>query len=139
MQSEKIKLFNRELLLTERKAFDVYEIEEYMRNSHTTLQILYGDALFVQAGLKYNIEDLCIKIFLFGNEIKLPFRPFRYLKLKRILSADYLLKNLTRNQILELVSKIWYLETGEDISKKKVLKIPNQEEKESAENMLQHS
>lgn len=139
MQSQKIKLFKRELILSERKAFDVYEHEEYMkRNNSNTLQILYGDALFVQAGLKHNIELLCFKIFLFGNVIKIPFKPFRYFWYKKILSADYLLQNLSRNHILELISKIWFLETGEEIGKKKVAANPELE-KESAENMLQHS
>lgn len=133
---EKIKLFNRELFLTERKAFDVYELEEYLkRNKTSTLQILYGDALFVQAGLKFNIDRLCFKIFVFGKEISIPYRPLLYRKYKRILSADYLLKNLSRNEIIGLIRKIWFLETGEDLSKKKVV---TDQEKESAEIMQPH-
>lgn len=137
MQSEKIKLFNRELYLTERKAFDVYEIEEYYKKNNSQLGLVFGDALFIQAGLKFNLEKICVKIMIFGNELSIPFRPFLYLRYKKILSAKYLLKKLTRNEMNDLIGKIWFLETDEYLKKKVTMK-QKTVEKESAENIPQH-
>ena len=136
MQSEKIKLFNRELYLTERKAFDVYEIEEYYKKNVSQLGLVYGDALFIEAGLKYNLEKICFKVVVFGNQLSIPFRPFLYLRYKRILSGKYLVKNLTRNEMGDLIGKIWFLETDEYL-KKKVKMNQLTKERDSVESMPQ--
>lgn len=136
MQREKIKLFNRELYLTERKAFDVYEIEEFYKKNSTQLGLIYGDALFIQAGLKFNIEKICLNVVILGNELAVPFRPFLYFRYKKIFSVKYLLKNLTRNEMSDLIGKIWFLETDEYL-KKKVMPKQTITEKESVGNIQQ--
>ncbi len=132
MQSEKIKIFGLDLLLTERKAFDVYEIADYSKSIKDDLGSIYGDALFVSAGLKFNYERLLLRPFIFGKEIKITLRLFKYFHLKKILSPEYLLKNLSRSETFEFIRKIWMMETGEDIKKKVLTPI---REKQSAVSM----
>lgn len=128
MKKEKIKLFGRDLFITERIAFDVYEFEAYSKSKKdkTNLDLIYEDALFVSQGLKHNLSKICFH--------KIPFRPIRYLILKRKLSPIYLMKHLSFSQLQEFINKIWFLETGESfdsVIKKKVMAKPVV--KESAE------
>lgn len=119
MKKEKINLFGRDLFITERIAFDVYEFEAYSKSKKdkTNLDLIYEDALFVSQGLRYNLSRLCFKI----REINIPFRLIRYLILKRKLSPVYLMKHLSFSQLQNFINKIWFLETGEDLDKKKVM------------------
>jgi len=137
LKSEKINLFGRDLIITERKEFDVYEFEEYSKakENKTSLDVKFEDALFIHQGLKYNYESLCLNFNWGEKKIKIPFRPLRYFKLKKILSPKYLLRNLRISERNDLINKIWFLETGElydDFVKKKVKAMLETIKKESA-------
>jgi hypothetical protein len=131
LKKEKIKLFGRDLFITERLAIDVYEFEFFSKgqSERTNFNLIYLDALFVHQGLKYNYDRLCFKISFPDKIIKIPFRPLRYLILKKILSPANLMKQLSISQLHSYINRIWFLETGEvfsEDSKKKVnLKVEN--------------
>ena len=120
MKTDKVKIFGIDLLLTERTVFDVYEYEKTSREAVSDLDRIYFNALFIEIGLKYNYTKLLISLFIFGREFKICLRPFKYLKLKKMLSAGYLIKHLSAMEIDDLIDRIWFMETGERLNKKKV-------------------
>jgi hypothetical protein len=107
-RTEVVELFGVNLLLAERYWADAQIVEMYQeKHKDEKDSIVNVLILILQAGLKINFEQ-CPK-----------WNIVRRLKLRKILSADYLISHLTQNQILELPSKIRRLEDP-DFDKKKV-------------------
>lgn len=138
MKKEKIKLFGRDLFITERLAIDVYEFEVFSKSQvgKTNFNLIYEDALFVHQGLKYNFERLCIRFSIADKIIKIPFRPLRYFILKKKLSPGNLMKHLSISQLHDYINRIWFLETGESFDNEVKKKVMTVVENESAEKQL---
>ncbi len=104
METKGIELFGRELLLSERYAFDVFEMIEFSREQDGTdpTVYMYQSAKVVESALKINIRNL---------------KPYQFLKrltYKRILSANNLLKKLSPKEIMELSKEVYKLEGYEE-------------------------
>jgi len=108
MIKEDVKLFEMNLILAARSVFDVRALEEFVTNNpkkdeQINLKILLT---IVQDGLKPNITGLK------------KWQIFKRLKLKKMFSDMYLVKNLTVQELNDLVLKVRVLE-GYDPEKKK--------------------
>ena len=98
-ETKEIHLFGYDLLLTERSARAVWDLEEYNKThpSKMTGDNIYKDCLVVEQGLAYNISQLEDEIKSFKwydwrgkSNLKKKLRIF-----KRILKVSYLTKKLS--------------------------------------------
>ena len=103
MNSETVELFGQKLIVHERFALDVLALEERTGSAAEGVMLL---AAAISDALKRNWMDA-------------PF--YRRRKFKRITTANYLLKNLTVNELLDLkdiIEKLEDAESGGDSKKK---------------------
>lgn len=102
----KIELFGMKLLLSERTARDVNNLDKHLRNSKIDFQeVILQRIIIIRDGLKINF-----KLLKWWNII-------RRFKLKKISNEIFLLENLSANRITELSNKIFELE-GIEVKKK---------------------
>jgi hypothetical protein len=111
---KEINLFGRSVLLAQRDSYDIMMMTNFAmknRGKLTPEVFLYETAKVVETGMKYSYKILPW------------YRVIKKLLLKRILRVNYLLKNLSQEELVELSTQIYQLE-GIDVSndKKKVKK-----------------
>lgn len=99
-KTEKINLFGRDLLLSERTAGDVHKLISFSKQSPEKdyQDILLESAIALSDSLKYNIK------------ITNRFRLIKRFILKKKTSTQYLLINLSANDIFSLAKKVYELE-----------------------------
>lgn len=105
LRGEIIELFGEKLLLHERTIKDSDELDEFVKsldNWDRQTENFIGVSI-LQRALKLNIDRL--PYFTFRNK-KISLRPFRYKKLKHLLSDDHIYNNLGIGRLKELVNKI---------------------------------
>lgn len=116
-KTEKINLFGRDLLLSERTAGDVNRMLEFSRQkpNKNYQDTIFEGAIVVSDGLKINLKNI-------------PFYKFlKKLKIKRLISVKSLLNNLPASTIFNLAKKVYELE-GLIIDEKKKIEKPEQAE-----------
>jgi len=98
--TEKIELFGKAFLISERKASDVNKMILFATQNQEKdyFGFMYQNAVVISDALKINIERLKW------------YQIFKRFKYKRILSYKYLIDKLTQNQFVELPQKIYELE-----------------------------
>jgi|GEM_PF-3422031 len=109
-KTEKIKLFNLDLILTERTAWDVNKLIQFSQENK-------------EKDFKYYIIESSIVLSdaLKNNWINLKWYEFiKKRKLNRLLSKENILQNLPSKQIFELAKKVYEIEGVVEDGKKKV-------------------
>lgn len=122
-ETKEIRLFGYDLLLTERSARAVWDLEEYNKThvSKTTGDNIYKDCLVVEQGLAYNISQLdkeikSLKWFEWKRKYKLKRKSWTF---KRILKVSYLTKHLSYKSEIVAYCKMVLKMDGFEIEKKK--------------------
>lgn len=103
MKTKQITLFGKELILSERCAADVLNLSETIKvytteeKSSVTFYLMVSTTV-IEDALKSNISNL---------------RWYNFLKksnLPKILNANYILKNLSQKEIMDLTKEVYELE-----------------------------
>jgi len=122
MNTKKVNIAGKELTLYERRAKDVLDLADFLKNSQkdgiANINIFVGVQILM-ASLRPNIENLKW------------YQIFEKRRLKRIISYEYLILSLSISELDELVSETYLLE-GID-TKKKVIPEPESESAEKSQ------
>lgn len=103
---EKIELFGMKLLLSERTARDVNNLDKDFRNSKNDFQeVILQRIIVIRDGLRINF-----KILKWWNIV-------RRFKLRKVCKEIFLFENLSPSKIIELSNKVFELE-GIEVKKK---------------------
>lgn len=104
-KGEIISLFGEKLLLHERSIKDAMDLNEFIkgRASFDPATEIYINTLILLNALRFNIERLLY--FKFRGK-RIPLRLFKYKRLRKKLSINYIYKNLGIGTLKQLVDKV---------------------------------
>ncbi|MBU1095839.1 MAG: hypothetical protein KKB34_05095 [Bacteroidetes bacterium] len=107
-------LFGRKVVLAQRDSYDIMMMTNFAmknRGKLTPEVFLYETAKVVETGMKYSYKILPW------------YRVIKKLLLRRILRVNYLLKNLSQEELVDLSTQVYELEgINVNADKKKVMK-----------------